>query len=529
MRLLAPVIIILSTAILTAQPYEASVAQNENWNGWEAIIAENGIITTSTVPAIGARVMQYDLGQHSSIFHNHSMDGDIFEPAFNNSWYNFGGFKNWPSPQYGSGRWGWPPPPTLDYGEYTSEIINSCDDSVVIRFTGPVEQYRTPDLQFIREMTLYQNSSRVKMKQILINHAASSQNWGIWDITQAITNHIGKNDYEYFWIYFPINPQSVFGPDGVTTQRSSAAWVGEVASGIYGTQFVPGAEKLFADPHNGWICYVDERDGVAYAKTFPVFEESSYPDDEARVAVYMAANYVEVEVMGPVEDIPANEGKIDFTINWWAAKVNGPILNVNNVCAVNHFLSLSDESITGNYGVFYTGKAKTVFLDEAGAILGEGQEWDVTPLDNFSYSESVSFPANTARIELRIYKLGGELIGILDSADISDLTNIQSQAYCKISTFKLSQNYPNPFNPSTQIEVDLKDSGPVQLIVYDITGRIVRILSEGFQYSGKHRFIWNGDDLKGQGVPAGIYLCRLNFTDQLNKNHTMIRKMQLIR
>ena len=522
-------VMMLIVPVLSAQPYNTSITTDSDWYGWEAVLVENELIATATVPAIGARVMQYDLGTHQSIYHNHSLDGDTFTPRIKNNYDNFGGFKNWPSPQWGQEGWGWPPPPTLDYGEYTFDPKESSDDSVLIRLASQIEQYRTPDLQFVREMTLYKNSSRVKMKQILVNHGSSEQTQGIWDNTQSIVKHTGETDYEYFWTYFPINPQSEFGSDGVRTDKPSPAWVGEVATGIYGTQFVPNAQKLFADPDKGWICHVDERDGVAYAKTFPVFEGSSYPDEGARIAVYMGVDYVEVEVMGPVETIPADGGQIEFIIDWWAAKVNGPILNVNNVGAVNQFLKLSGETLTGNYGIFHVGTVKAVFINDAGIVAGEGLENAVTPLENFAYSEIVSIPENTSRIELRAYTPDGTMIGTLDGDDLENLTGVKTATKRQFTTFELSQNYPNPFNPSTQMKVNLNRDGNLKLIIYDVTGRMIRVLSEGFHCSGEYCFTWNGHDLNEKEVPAGVYLCYMEFTDYANQIRTMTKKMHLIR
>ena len=41
---------------------------------------------------------------------------------------------------------------------------------------------------------------------------------------------------------------------------------------------------------------------------------------------------------------------------------------------------------------------------------------------------------------------------------------------------RLHANYPNPFNPRTTIKFDLKQSGPVDLAVFDVAGRLVKRL-----------------------------------------------------
>jgi hypothetical protein len=68
---------------------------------------------------------------------------------------------------------------------------------------------------------------------------------------------------------------------------------------------------------------------------------------------------------------------------------------------------------------------------------------------------------------------------------------------------------PNPFNPTTTIRFDLDRASPVDLRIYDIAGRRVRVLAAGAHAAGRHRTTWNGLDDAGRPVASGIYLCRL--------------------
>ena len=516
MKKISLLFFILSQLIL-AQDYNASLEIDSSWNGWEAIVIQNGLISTATVPDIGARVMKYNLDGYVSIWRDSSLNGKTYTPTASSPFHNLGGFKNWPSPQYGAGRWSWPPPPTLDCGKYTYEILADTPDSATIKVTSPIEQWKAPKLQFVRRMTIYKNSSRVKMEQFLLNTDSTVLNWGIWDNTQSIGTHLGENDFENFWAYFPINPNSVFGSDGVKYDQSSAGWTGEAAPGIYGCQFTPNAHKLFADPHKGWICYVDELNGVAFVKTFPVFEGAEYPDDGARVAVYMDARYVEVEVTGPVEDIPAG-GMISFPEDWYAARVNGPILNINSAGAVNTFLKLDNNVITGNYGVFYVGKAKLVFVDNAGQKLGEGTEHNVSPLENFDLSESITLPDSTEKIQLCLYDENETLIDVLDELDLN-ATGITNNKEIHIKDFNLKQNYPNPFNPSTKIEYSIPHSAFISLKVYNLLGEEVTTLYEGIKNAGNYSVEFNG-----AGLSNGIYFYRLKVENYMDTKKFVLLK-----
>jgi hypothetical protein len=74
----------------------------------------------------------------------------------------------------------------------------------------------------------------------------------------------------------------------------------------------------------------------------------------------------------------------------------------------------------------------------------------------------------------------------------------------------LGQNHPNPFNPSTTISFDVAENGdenkPVILTVYDIRGRLVRILVSSVLEPGDHQVTWNGKDQNGKSVSSGMYL-----------------------
>jgi hypothetical protein len=78
------------------------------------------------------------------------------------------------------------------------------------------------------------------------------------------------------------------------------------------------------------------------------------------------------------------------------------------------------------------------------------------------------------------------------------------------ATLALQPFYPNPFNPAATIRYDLPGARPVRLQVYDVSGRLVRILVDGeIQLAGRHEIVWDGRDDTGQAAASGVYLCRL--------------------
>lgn len=77
-------------------------------------------------------------------------------------------------------------------------------------------------------------------------------------------------------------------------------------------------------------------------------------------------------------------------------------------------------------------------------------------------------------------------------------------------SYVLSQNYPNPFNPITTITFGLPVPATAKLAIYDVSGRLVRVLSNGEFDAGYHQRQWDGTDDHGQSVNSGVYFYRLS-------------------
>jgi len=98
-------------------------------------------------------------------------------------------------------------------------------------------------------------------------------------------------------------------------------------------------------------------------------------------------------------------------------------------------------------------------------------------------------------------------------------------------TMALGQNYPNPFNPMTTISVrvDEHTENPggiekVTLRIYDLRGRLVKTLAEGYLPPGEYRFTWDGKTGNGLRVSSGTYFAVLE-----KGKETVRRKMTLIK
>ena len=81
------------------------------------------------------------------------------------------------------------------------------------------------------------------------------------------------------------------------------------------------------------------------------------------------------------------------------------------------------------------------------------------------------------------------------------------------------QNYPNPFNPTTKIEFSLETAQNIKLNIFDLQGRIVRTIFEGYIKAGYNSFSFNAKNLSN-----GVYYAVLKTSYQQE-----ITKMILIK
>jgi hypothetical protein len=108
--------------------------------------------------------------------------------------------------------------------------------------------------------------------------------------------------------------------------------------------------------------------------------------------------------------------------------------------------------------------------------------------------------------------------------DTVNMIGVDPTATPAPAVFALEQNYPNPFNPVTTIRFSLPEKGEVELLVYDVSGRLVKTLYNGVLDPGKHKVTWDGRNNGGRSVSSGVYFCKL-----IGKNQTAETKMLILK
>jgi len=69
--------------------------------------------------------------------------------------------------------------------------------------------------------------------------------------------------------------------------------------------------------------------------------------------------------------------------------------------------------------------------------------------------------------------------------------------------------YPNPFAVSTSIEYELEEDQTVNIEIFNLQGKLVKILYSGFQNRGVHKQVWDGTNNTHAAVPSGMYIIKI--------------------
>jgi hypothetical protein len=169
---------------------------------------------------------------------------------------------------------------------------------------------------------------------------------------------------------------------------------------------------------------------------------------------------------------------------------------------------------TNNKGFDIEKSSGTTWVKE-GFVSGKGTTSEV---NNYSFTDKVS---GSGKISYRLkqYDFSGKVT-------YSKLVEVN---YDGPSAYSLSQNYPNPFNPSTTIKFALPFDSNVKLIVYNVTGQVVKVLANGMLGAGNHDVVFSFNE-SGVNLSSGIYFYSLE-ASSTNTNSTFreTKKMVLMK
>ena len=91
---------------------------------------------------------------------------------------------------------------------------------------------------------------------------------------------------------------------------------------------------------------------------------------------------------------------------------------------------------------------------------------------------------------------------------VSDLLEYRPSGSNVPTLFELHKPFPNPFNPKTKIALNTTNDAKIELMIFDINGRLVREFDISGRSPGYHVVEWDALDNKGNQVSTGVYVIR---------------------
>ncbi len=129
--------------------------------------------------------------------------------------------------------------------------------------------------------------------------------------------------------------------------------------------------------------------------------------------------------------------------------------------------------------------------------------------------------------------VSGNLTYRLRQIDLNGTTHYSKEVEVNVvggpKDYTLYQNYPNPFNPSTTIKFSLPFESNVKVVIYNITGAVVKVLVNSVQSAGVHQYTLNTAS-SNLSLSSGIYFYSIEATS-LDGTHSFreTKKMVLMK
>ncbi|MDO7173123.1 hypothetical protein [Mariniflexile sp. AS56] len=460
-------LIIINFGVFAQSNPEVSIINNYNNWGWDNVhVTKNKFISIAVVPDAAGRILEFNLGNVSSLWINPKLLGKSYLPndeVKQDEWRNFGGYRLVPIPvdncainDNGEKTRRWPPPATIGDSPYYVEISTNNEGQQTINVTSGIQNLPVPVYDYqsksfssvnkIEEQLQYKRSLHIEDGKSLAFIKHTLQNKGLNTIERGLkitSQHPSRSnpdleDGENFLAYIPFN-ENLKLPDGeqfeITTTpqnrwnfinknrfpidknnqehlekyfNTGTNWKGEVAPGIFELHYdynLMAGFRMIAS--KSWICYVNKLEQTAFVKIFEPYDKTINYEYGVNAEIYnsgLETGYLETEIKTPIYKLKANE-YFDYNEIQGAAKINSlPILDVNKTGIITKHMNFNNKtkSLSGEYGVFIEGKAILHVKNESGEVTQIIDLGKVNPLEAFSFKMTIKIDSSFQTLELCI-------------------------------------------------------------------------------------------------------------------------------
>ena len=84
--------------------------------------------------------------------------------------------------------------------------------------------------------------------------------------------------------------------------------------------------------------------------------------------------------------------------------------------------------------------------------------------------------------------------------------------------------YPNPFSETATFTFELKETSVVKIVVYDLSGKVIKIVANGEFSQGANQVPWNGHTNSDAPAAAGVYFYRIEAGNDVSTNRIILTR-----
>jgi hypothetical protein len=416
-----------------------------DYKGWKAQQVSNRWVQLVVVPQNGGRLMQVTFGGHAYLFVNPKIAGKYFPPS-SNEWFNYGGDKIWLLPEGTEDEQHWRGnSDVLDDGPFTFRKVSEgqhCE----IELTGPADPQA--GVQFIRTIRVEPDSPRIAFHVVMKNITGHRLEWSMQSVSQYDTSRAGGQGSGQmnsdFWTFTPANRDSSYlNRYHVRFGQAQNPAVSVRDDDLFAVHYAHMAAELWLDSTEGWLAVVDGTSKYAMVERFEYDKSKPYP---GKASVIFWTNGPEVRLNS--DGIPSLTADPDASPYYLEAELNSPMcrLRPGESCSFetewfptrsgNEFHGVSDAGIvvrplratgldnghitlSGAFGVFYSGRLMAHFYDDHGRPVGDMKVAEVTPTEAVALQSEIAPPEKSARVSLHLVDESGTDRGALQEVPVT--------------------------------------------------------------------------------------------------------------
>ena len=322
----------------------------------------------------------------------------------------------------------------------------------------------------------------------------SSGGYGNWEVYVSYSEDAGES-----WMA-PVNITNTHTPSGAPGQCMSEGW--------------PTMSKSVDDYLH--IEYIQDRDAGGIVQTEGTWTENPVIYQRVPVADILTDITVELTPVNPPIVIPVGGGSFNFNITITNNSDNDVVCDANTdvyIYAVSRTKPVLNRPLISIPGTGSISRDLTQFIPgfaPAGnydylAYVGD-YGWSVWAGDSFPFDKAADGDGE-------VYVNGWKCTGWGDDEIEIEIPALIPESF---STLTVS---PNPFNPSAEINFTIAERTQVKLSVFDITGREVAILVNGFENAGTHKVTFNSGNLA-----SGVYFFTLQSNGEVKTVKSLLLK-----